>query len=861
MLTRIFTILIIIWLLPFSGSGATIVVTSVADSGPGSLRQALWTASHLDTVVFDNSIWGDTIHITSSEIAIDSSSDHTYKRITIIGPGMDQLFIDGQGYFRHFYLNSRDTLTLSGITFINGAGGALPNYRPITYGEGGSIYAYSGSYLQINDCKFLNNLSPIDTVPNTVLSPYIPNRLGGKGGAIYSIGTYLGLDSCQFINNRATGIVYEIAYTNSAGYEPSEGGAVWTYDTELQINNCLFENSTANAGGALHIHGRYAAEINNCDFLNNAALIFWDSLTGKFSEGQGGALHCITPTGSAWGPPKEIHLSANNCNFIGNSASHGGVVFNFTTSSGSRSYLSFTGCTFADNDALFMPFISNTFSGLGGVFYNTTNGGNCLSSIELLNCTASGNSAKGYGGGVYAGYTADPTTSIRFAVVHSTITNNTADTALHNGTIVGGNGGAIFTLHNSANPTALQIYDNSIIAGNSAPYSPDIANMQGFGVDSSRGYNIIGIADSLTIGPAVGDTFGTLLNPVDAGLDTLQLAGGRTMVHPLLPGSIARDNGAPASSLTFDQRGLIRPVNGVVDIGAVEMQGPGNTCNAQASFTPQEQICVGAQTTIVNTSPQADSYIWLVDGSPVDTSVDLTYSFNNVGVTTISLIAIEGQCTDTFTFHLMVEDGVPLDILGNGHNNGLFGSSATLDAGPGMASYHWSTGDTTQIITVTTSGYYSVTVTSIYGCVGSQTARVAISNPAPNNPFNNLPDFPKGGNGTGPSVIPGPVTPPPPFHQRLQATGDITDQQPWLEVYPNPANNAVKVSLTVTPSGVEGGAQASFNLYTLTGQLVVSQTLNQQQTIIPLNLPPGVYIYKVLVEGQLLQTDKLMVVQ
>ncbi|MBL0097201.1 MAG: hypothetical protein IPP46_12475 [Bacteroidetes bacterium] len=43
------------------------------------------------------------------------------------------------------------------------------------------------------------------------------------------------------------------------------------------------------------------------------------------------------------------------------------------------------------------------------------------------------------------------------------------------------------------------------------------------------------------------------------------------------------------------------------------------------------------------------------------------------------------------------------------------GNSATLDAGT-FSSYNWSTGATTQNITVSTTGTFSVTVTNAFGC-------------------------------------------------------------------------------------------------------------------------------------------------
>ncbi|MBW8051000.1 MAG: T9SS type A sorting domain-containing protein, partial [Cytophagales bacterium] len=55
------------------------------------------------------------------------------------------------------------------------------------------------------------------------------------------------------------------------------------------------------------------------------------------------------------------------------------------------------------------------------------------------------------------------------------------------------------------------------------------------------------------------------------------------------------------------------------------------------------------------------------------------------------------------------------------------GDSIVLDAGnPGMQ-YSWSTPDTTQTITVDTSGTYSVQVTDVTGCFSSDTVSVTVS--------------------------------------------------------------------------------------------------------------------------------------
>jgi gliding motility-associated-like protein len=53
------------------------------------------------------------------------------------------------------------------------------------------------------------------------------------------------------------------------------------------------------------------------------------------------------------------------------------------------------------------------------------------------------------------------------------------------------------------------------------------------------------------------------------------------------------------------------------------------------------------------------------------------------------------------------------------------GKSVTLDAGSGYSSYLWNTGATTQTITVSTPGNYSVMVTNSFGCQNTDNIQVS----------------------------------------------------------------------------------------------------------------------------------------
>lgn len=96
-----------------------------------------------------------------------------------------------------------------------------------------------------------------------------------------------------------------------------------------------------------------------------------------------------------------------------------------------------------------------------------------------------------------------------------------------------------------------------------------------------------------------------------------------------------------------------------------------------------------------------------------------------------------------------------------------------------------------------------------------------------------------------------------------------------IQVYPNPASSSVCVMLSGVetsarasagqrppfPDGIETQGDCLFRLYNLLGEAVLSQPITSAQTTIPLNLPEGIYIYKILVGGEVIKTDKLVVVE
>src|SRR6516165_2308198 len=88
-------------------------VTSPADSGDGSLRAMIAAAQDGDQIVFDPSLQGQTITLTSGELAITKSLD-------IEGLGADQLGVSGNHASRIFAISGGVTVTIAGLTVTNG---------------------------------------------------------------------------------------------------------------------------------------------------------------------------------------------------------------------------------------------------------------------------------------------------------------------------------------------------------------------------------------------------------------------------------------------------------------------------------------------------------------------------------------------------------------------------------------------------------------------------------------------------------------------------------------------------------------------------------------------------------------------
>jgi hypothetical protein len=91
---------------------ATLIVTSTADSGPGTLRDALASATDGDTI--DATGISGTILLTNGELLVNNS-------VTILGPGPTHLAVDGNATSRVFHITNAVSALIAGLTITNGS--------------------------------------------------------------------------------------------------------------------------------------------------------------------------------------------------------------------------------------------------------------------------------------------------------------------------------------------------------------------------------------------------------------------------------------------------------------------------------------------------------------------------------------------------------------------------------------------------------------------------------------------------------------------------------------------------------------------------------------------------------------------
>jgi len=277
-----------------------LTVANTADSGAGSLRDALASAAPGDTIAFSAGVSG-TIAL-SSTLAVA-------QNVTIDGPGAATLTLDGQNTVSIMSVAAANTVTVSGLTFANGmgtAGGAIQNAGTLSVAaslftankanNGGAIQNVANATISINDCTFQNNTTTsvgggallnigVATVTNSTLTGNVAAVNGGAfnnqpGGTLTVINdTFFGNQSNGLggaISNLETVSIFDSTF---AGNHGAGGSAIATGTSTVTLDNSVFADNVSSATPGA-ISGAGFTEASNNVFYNNTANGTADDQTG-----------------------------------------------------------------------------------------------------------------------------------------------------------------------------------------------------------------------------------------------------------------------------------------------------------------------------------------------------------------------------------------------------------------------------------------------------------------------------------------------------------------------------------------------------------------------------------------------------
>ena len=281
-----------------------IMVTSVADDGPGTLRQAILDVCDGGRIYFSTTTYGKTI-ILEDELIID-------KDMNIDGPGMDELAISGDDTTRVFQIMEGVEARIEDLTIKNGIaslyhntyngldrGAGIWNKGALTlkdsriidhrvdYGEGGAGIYSEGEMarLYVIDCEFTGNRTyrepygpPGSAIMNVLGKTYVWDSeiYGNASGALFNKDGYMLLERTIVSGNSANwggGLRnekgrMEIRFTtfseNGATGDchncSGSGGAILNYSGEITIeNSAIVHNGSGGSGRG----GGYGGGIDN----------------------------------------------------------------------------------------------------------------------------------------------------------------------------------------------------------------------------------------------------------------------------------------------------------------------------------------------------------------------------------------------------------------------------------------------------------------------------------------------------------------------------------------------------------------------------------------------------------------------
>jgi predicted outer membrane repeat protein len=421
-----------------------LTVTSLADSGPGTLRAAILTAdagSHSDKFTIGFAVTGT--------IDLQSPLPDLNNTIAVQGPGANRLTVErAAGYSFSSAIVTVDagqTASLSGLTVANGNAGGIVNDGTLTVsgctisgnsvpnvvalsGGGGGILNYlgtltvSGSTVSNNTARFgggIYNVVGTLTVSGSTISG---NSAAANGGGILDEGS-----SPTTISNS----------TISGNSAPPEGGGISFEGVGFTLSGTTVSGNTGGLGGGIFDNAIGSNTVSACTISGNTGALGGGIWTNANTIGQGLTVSGSTLSGNSAtgglfggipvpGAGGAIYgfgaLTVASSTFTDNSAYEGGAI-DFPGGAVTVRDSVFNGNSATDGGGIYFAsgtldvrgstFSGNTASDSGGAIYN-------LGAATVQASTLSGNIAGSAGGGLFNA------ASGTLAVKDSTVLNNVA---------------------------------------------------------------------------------------------------------------------------------------------------------------------------------------------------------------------------------------------------------------------------------------------------------------------------------------------------------------------------------------------------------------------------------------------------
>jgi beta-glucanase (GH16 family) len=235
-----------------------LTVTTLNDSGPGSLREALSLIAPDGTITFDPALGSGAITLSTGQLSID-------RNVTIDGSGAAGLIVSGGGNSRVMQIVAGTTVNINDLTVADGVGapqgGGILNYGVLNLDHvtvtnnvesstggasfelgGGGIYNGDGAMLNLTDSTVSNNSTLgqpgggiygfFNSTINVTRSTVSGNLAGDVAGGFRILG------NANIVNSTVSG------NTSTAWH----GGALFSTDGVVSIVNSTIVGNSAPAG-------------------------------------------------------------------------------------------------------------------------------------------------------------------------------------------------------------------------------------------------------------------------------------------------------------------------------------------------------------------------------------------------------------------------------------------------------------------------------------------------------------------------------------------------------------------------------------------------------------------------------------